>query len=58
MVNFCKSVPPFPPILTVWIRIRIQNTGTDKKNQCCGSGANGTKIILGPGAGAGAENKF
>ena len=26
--------------------------------QYCGSGAGGAKIILGPGAGAGAENKF
>ena len=27
-------------------------------NQCCGAGAGGAEIILGPGAGAGAENKF
>ena len=26
--------------------------------QCCGAGAGGAEIILGPGAGAGAENKF
>ena len=26
--------------------------------QCCGAGAGGAEIILGPGAGAGAENKL
>ena len=26
--------------------------------QCCGAGAGGAEIVLGPGAGAGAENKF
>ena len=26
--------------------------------QCCGAGAGGAEIIWGPGAGAGAENKF
>ena len=29
-----------------------------KKKQCCGAGAGGAEIILGPEAGAGAENKF
>ena len=28
------------------------------QRQCCGAGASGAEIILGPGGGAGAENKF
>ena len=28
------------------------------KEQCCGAGASGAEIIFGPGAGAGAKNKF
>ena len=45
--------------LFVYLKIRVSFVSEKKlggTNQCCGAGAGGGEIILGPGAGA--ENKF
>ena len=49
MQNFDNYVSEF---LIVKINVKL----IKPQNQCCGAGAGGAEIILGPGAGA--ENKF
>ena len=38
--------------------IRLSCNNYNSFEQCCVAGAGGAEIILGPGAGAGAEHKF